>query len=65
MHLYADTLGFLHGVTQLLNAAPDSKDFYLDVRLREQETHRVMGWWSDEISTDCWAFVPGDPDAQP
>ncbi len=56
MTYFVDVLEFLAAVTRMLNQLPTNQHVYLSVELREKDTHRVLGAWSDEIAPDSWYY---------
>ena len=58
---YAEHLAYLAAVTKMLNEQapklPKADSYLLHVELHD-ETGRILGYWSDEIADDCWAFEP-------
>jgi hypothetical protein len=59
MHMtyFAENLAYIAAVTEALNKLPESKDLYVHVELRENDTHRKIGAWSDEIAGDAWYYM--------
>ncbi|MCU6480493.1 hypothetical protein [Arthrobacter sp. A2-55] len=56
---FAEQLEYIAAVTKALNAMPTpSSDvgFHLHVELRENDTYRKAGEWSDEIAPDSWSY---------
>lgn len=56
---YAEDLQLVLDTIKLLNERGDqsySEGSYLHIELREKDTHRPIGHFSDEIASDCWAF---------
>ena len=62
MILFEKHLNFIAAVTKALNTIPLNDDFYVHVELREADTHKKVGAWSDEIAHDAWYFDPSDND---
>lgn len=58
MPWYSENLDYLAAVTRMLNetSIPESDDFYIHIELREADTHRKVGEWTDEIAADAWSF---------
>ncbi len=66
-NLYAEAQEFVLGVTKMLNenmpalyAIKDS-GYHIYVELREDDTFRKVGEWSDEIAADCWSLQLIEP----
>jgi len=56
---YAEDLKLVTDTVNLLNEQAEksySEGSYLYIELREKDSHRVIGHFSDEIGPDCWAF---------
>lgn len=56
---YIEQLDYIKAVTEMLNAgpgAPESVGYHIHVELRENDTFRKVGEWSDEIAPDCWSY---------
>lgn len=62
--MYLEQVEFIAGVTRMLNAQvpglPDGSGFRLNIQLVDDDGNQ-LGWWSDEIAEDCWAFEMSDP----
>lgn len=56
---FGKDLEFINGVVRMLNESGLEGEFtYLHVELREAETHKKIGEFSDEIGPDSWYFQP-------
>ena len=58
--MYIEQLEYITAVTRVLNEnmpdCPAEVGYYVRVELIENDTHRPVGRWSDEIANDCWAY---------
>jgi hypothetical protein len=60
---YKEQLEFILAVTKMLNEtmpelyAISNSGLHIHVELREDDTFRKLGEWSDEIAPDCWSYV--------
>ena len=55
-------LEYIAAITRALNNIPSNEDFCVHVELREADTHKKVGAWSDEIAHGDWYFDPSDND---
>lgn len=59
---FQENLEFILGVTKMLNENMErlygirNNGYHIHIELREDETFRKVGSWSDEIAADCWSF---------
>ncbi len=54
---FADDTAYIAAVTSALNDLPESKNLYLTVEVKEQESQAKVGDWSDEIAADAWYYT--------
>lgn len=66
--MYVEQLDYISRVTHILNEnMPETSNdigFYVHVELRDETSHKPVGYWSDEISHDCWAYVNRSPNVE-
>lgn len=65
---YQEGQEFILAVTKMLNERMpeiygiEKSGHHIHVELREDETFRKIGEWSDEIAADCWSLEIGRVD---